>query len=73
MAVLLLQVYVLLEEDDSIDRAGWLDGPRDAAQEENTWRDQRKKKEDEWAGPTRCEREEGGGLDSTHTYIFFFC
>ena len=30
-----------------------------------------KKKEDEWAGPTRCVREEGGGLDSTHTYIFF--
>ena len=44
MAVLLLHVYVLLEEDDSIDRCGWPDGPCGvAAQEKNTKGDEKKK------------------------------
>ena len=56
------------EEDDQLVLARWAKGcgPRRKYME-----GPEKKKEDEWAGPTRCEREEGGGLDSTHTYIFF--
>ena len=54
-------MYVVVEEDDSIDRHGWPYGPCGvAAQEKNTRRDENKKGGLDWPN----KKKEIDGLDS---------